>query len=206
MLFNGPLRNVKRKWCSSVPWTWLFQWTHIAEKLFREHFDLALTFTWSQRSIWKCQWTHGRMSLPFQSDPGMHSVVNETLRYTGRYALRSKKGRNIGVLYDEPANGAMKIVSLRDVHRDRVRCSDQPLYRSMIFLWKAYWVTPGRGAREKEKERTRGRDREFTSEDVILLGGGKGGGGVITCKARSAKNHWERFAAPCLERKSAIIQ
>lgn len=32
----------------------------------------------------------------------------------------------------------MKIVSLRDVHRDRVRCSDQPLYRGMIFLWEAY--------------------------------------------------------------------
>lgn len=39
------------------------------------------------------------------------------------------------------ANGAMKIVSFHDVHRDRVRCSDQPLYRSMIFLREAYWVT-----------------------------------------------------------------
>ncbi|KAI4502335.1 hypothetical protein M0802_002247 [Mischocyttarus mexicanus] len=39
------------------------------------------------------------------------------------------------------ANGAMKIISFSDVNRDRVRCSDQPLYRSMIFLREAYWVT-----------------------------------------------------------------
>lgn len=58
-----------------------------------------------------------------------------------------QKEYDIGKAGDEWANGAMKIVSFRDVHRDRVRCSDQPLYRSMIFLREAYWVTVHSGNR-----------------------------------------------------------
>lgn len=52
-----------------------------------------------------------------------------------------KGSANIDEAEDERTNGAMKIVSFHDVHRDRVRCSDQLLYRSMIFLREAYWVT-----------------------------------------------------------------
>lgn len=53
----------------------------------------------------------------------------------------------------------MKIVSLRDVHRDRVRCSDQPLYRSMIFLWENL-LGYARAERESPP----------TGEDVVLPG------------------------------------
>lgn len=52
-----------------------------------------------------------------------------------------KGSANIDEAEDERTNGAMKIVSFHDVHRDRVRCSDQLLYPSMIFLREAYWVT-----------------------------------------------------------------
>jgi len=40
-----------------------------------------------------------RASLSFQADPGMHSIVNETLRYRALRALRSKKGRKILACY-----------------------------------------------------------------------------------------------------------
>lgn len=62
-------------------------------------------------------------------------------RPVGDVHFVSKGSANIDEAEDERTNGAMKIVSFHDVHRDRVRCSDQLLYRSMIFLREAYWVT-----------------------------------------------------------------
>lgn len=93
------------------------------------------------------------------------------------------------MLCDEPANGAMKIVSLRDVHRDRVRCSDQPLYRSMIFLWENLLGY----ARVERESPPHGRGRRIT-------------GGVTTCKERGAQEITEEEMRRAFRRTEARLQ